>query len=88
MKSHFDNELAKSYRNGVGGTRVLVLSPIRQHTSSTVRVNGEYTISNLKYYKPMQKSKINIFMPFTAFQMDPKEDALNTLNFLLVLLNK
>lgn len=36
----------------------------------------------------MQKSKINIFMPFIAFQMNPKDDVLNILNFLLVLLNK
>lgn len=36
----------------------------------------------------MQESKINIITSFTAFQMDSKEDALNALNFLLVLLNK
>ena len=36
----------------------------------------------------MQKSKINIFMPFTAFQMNAKDDALDILNVLLVLLHK
>lgn len=38
-------------------------------------------LQNVKSLKPVLKSKTNILLPFTAFQMNPKKHVLNTFKF-------